>query len=187
MSLESVFRLSVIVDMIDNLTGPIARVNSSVDSSVGKIEKLNQGFGNMAKTGALVAGAGYGIASAALAPVKATFETKKALGELASLGIKDLKALENAATDFSNTWAGTTKADFITAAYDIKSGISSLSDEAVGKYTEIAGITAKGTKSSIAEMTSLFATGYGIYKDYYKNMSDIDFGEMFSAGIAKSV
>jgi TP901 family phage tail tape measure protein len=187
MSLESVFKLSVIVNMIDNLTGPIARVNSSVDNSVGRIQKLNQGFESMAKTGAVVAGAGYGIANAALAPVEATFETKKALGELASLGVKDLKSLENAATDFSDTWAGTTKADFITAAYDIKSGISSLSDEAVAKYTEIAGITAKGTKSSIAEMTSLFATGYGIYKDFYKDMSDIDFGEMFSAGIAKSV
>lgn len=187
MSLESVFKLSVLVNMIDNLTGPIARVNSSVENSVGKIQKLNQGFESMAKTGTVMAGAGYGIANAALAPVEATFETKKALGELASLGIKDLKGLESAATDFSNTWAGTTKAQFITAAYDIKSGISSLSDEGVAKFTELAGITAKGTKSSIAEMTSLFATGYNIYKSYYNDMSDIDFGEMFSAGIAKSV
>lgn len=36
-------------------------------------------------------------------------------------------------------------------------------------------------------MTSLFATGYGIYKDYYSNLSDIEFGEIFSAGISKSV
>ena len=36
-------------------------------------------------------------------------------------------------------------------------------------------------------MTSLFATGYGIYKGYYDDMSDLEFGEMFSAGIAKSV
>ena len=36
-------------------------------------------------------------------------------------------------------------------------------------------------------MTSLFATGYGIYKDFYGDMSDMEFGEMFSAGIAQSV
>ncbi len=184
MSLESVFKLSVIVNMIDNLTGPIARVNSTVDNSVGKIQKLNQGFSSMAKTGAVVAGAGYGIASAALAPVEATFETQKALGELKSVGVQDLKTLENAARSFSDTWAGTSKAQFIGAAYDIKSGIASLNDEAVAKYTEIAGITAKGTKATIGEMTSLFATGYGIYKGFYKDMSDIDFGEMFAAGIA---
>lgn len=187
MSLESVFKLSLIMNMVDNLTGPMARVQSSVGGSVSKLQGMQQTFGDMTKAGAAMAGIGAQITDAALAPVKATFATKKALGELASLGIKDLKALDNAATNFSDTWAGTTKADFITAAYDIKSGISSLSDEAVAKYTEIAGITAKGTKSSIAEMTSLFATGYGIYKDFYKDMSDVDFGEMFSAGISKSV
>ncbi|CAH8248805.1 hypothetical protein WJ0W_005989 [Paenibacillus melissococcoides] len=36
-------------------------------------------------------------------------------------------------------------------------------------------------------MTSLFATGYGIYKDYYKDMSDIEFAEAFSAGISDSI
>jgi TP901 family phage tail tape measure protein len=173
--------------MIDNLSGPMARVNSSVDGSVSKIQRMNQSFGDMTKTGIAMAATGAQITSAVLSPVEATFETRRALGELASLGVKDLGTLENAAKDFSDTWAGTTKADFITAAYDIKSGISSLTDEAVAKYTELAGITAKGTKSSIAEMTSLFATGYGIYKGFYKDLNDMEFGEMFSAGIAKSV
>lgn len=187
MSLDSIFRLSVIVNMIDNLTGPMARVNTSVDGSVSKIQQLNRTFGDMTKTGIAMTAAGATITDAVLSPVEATFETRRALGELSSVGIEDLEALESAAKDFSDTWAGTTKADFITAAYDIKSGIASLTDEAVAQYTELAGITAKGTKSSIGEMTSLFATGYGIYKDFYKDMSDLEFGEMFSAGIAKSV
>ncbi|EPR07760.1 phage tail tape measure protein [Ruminiclostridium papyrosolvens] len=187
MSLESVFKLSLIMNMVDNLTSPMARVQSVTEGSVSKLQGMQQTFGDVTKAGAVMAGIGAQISDAALSPVEATFETRRALGELASLGVKNLKALENAATDFSNTWAGNTKADFITAAYDIKSGISSLSDESVAKFTEIAGITAKGTKSSIAEMTSLFATGYGIYKDFYKNISDTDFGEMFSAGISKSV
>lgn len=36
-------------------------------------------------------------------------------------------------------------------------------------------------------MGSLFATGYGIYKGFYDDMSDLEFGEMFSAGIATAV
>ena len=36
-------------------------------------------------------------------------------------------------------------------------------------------------------MGSLFATGYGIYKGAYEDMSDLEFGEMFSAGIATAV
>ena len=101
--------------------------------------------------------------------------------------MKDLGAVEDAARAFSDQWAGTTKADFIAAAYDIKSGIATLSDEGVAEFTSLAALTAKATKSTAGEMTSLFATGYGIYKGYYDDMSDLEFGEMFSAGIAKSV
>ena len=36
-------------------------------------------------------------------------------------------------------------------------------------------------------MTSLFTTGYGIYKNYSTDLSDMEFGEMFSAGIATAV
>ena len=103
------------------------------------------------------------------------------------LGVEDLDALESAARNFSDQWSGTTKADFISAAYDIKSGISSLSDEGVAEFTALAALTAKATKSTASEMTSLFATGYGIYKGYYDDLTDIQFGEMFSAGIAESV
>ena len=187
MSLESVFRLSLIMNMIDNLTGPMAGVTSSVNGTVSKLQKANAALGNMAKTGAVMQEVGSQITGAVLSPVEATFETRRAIGELASLGVKDLGVVEDAARQFSDQWAGTTKADFIAAAYDIKSGIATLSDEGVAEFTSLAGLTAKATKSTVGEMTSLFATGYGIYKNYYDDMSDIEFGEMFSAGIAKSV
>lgn len=187
MSLESVFKLSLIMNMIDNLTGPMAGVTSAASGSVSKLQGVQSAFGGMAKTGMVMQEMGSQITGAVLAPVEATFETRRAIGELASLGVEDLGAVEDAARAFSDQWAGTTKADFISAAYDIKSGIASLSDEGVAEYTSLAGLTAKATKSTIGEMTSLFATGYGIYKDYYGDLSDIEFGEMFSAGIAKSV
>lgn len=187
MSLDTVYKLSVIMNMVDNLTGPMSRVGPTVDGTAGRIEQLGQTFTSITKTGVGMTALGGEITNAVLAPVEATFETRRALGELSSLGVQDLQVVEQAAKDFSNTFAGTSKADFISAAYDIKSGIASLTDEGVAKYTELAGLTAKATKSSTGEMTSLFATGYGIYKDFYSDLSDEAFGDLFSAGISKSV
>lgn len=187
MSLESVFKLSLVMNMIDNLSGPMADAASKVGANVQKLDDISESLANVAKAGAVMQETGSQIVSAVLEPVEATFETQRALGELASLGVADLEAVEAAARSFSDNWAGTTKSDFISAAYDIKSGIASLSDEGVARYTELAGLTAKATKASIGEMTSLFATGYGIYKGYYDDLSDIEFAEILSAGISQSV
>ena len=94
MSLESVFRLSLIMNMIDNLTGPMAGVTSSVNGTVSKLQKANAALGNMAKTGAVMQEVGSQITGAVLSPVEATFETRRAIGELASLGVKDLGVVE---------------------------------------------------------------------------------------------
>ena len=184
MGMESVYKLSVVLNLIDNLSGQMGKVGDSVS---GNINKLNLAFGAMQKAGAAMAGAGAGIAGLCMKAATATFDTQNALGELSSLGVKDLKAVEDAAKGFSDTWAGTSKADFITASYDIKSGIASLTDEGVAQVTELAALTGKATKSTTEEMGSLFATGYGIYKGFYDDMSDLEFGEMFSSGIATAV
>jgi TP901 family phage tail tape measure protein len=184
MGMESVYRLSVVLGMNDGLTSNLSSVTSSVTDST---KKLNDAFGTVQKAGTALTGVGAGIIGAGLATVKSTFDTQDALGELSSLGVTDLKAVESAAKSFSDTWAGTTKSDFITAAYDIKSGIASLTDEGVAQFTELAALTGKATKSTTEEMGSLFATGYGIYKSSYEDMSDLEFGEMFSAGISTAV
>lgn len=184
MGMESVFRLSVVMGMQDNLTAPLSGVTNSVTDTT---KKLDDAFGKAQKAGAALAGVGAGVTTACMATVTSTFDTQDALGELSSLGVKDLKAVEDAAKSFSDTWAGTTKSDFITASYDIKSGIASLTDEGIAQFTELAALTGKATKSTTEEMGSLFATGYGIYKGAYDNMSDLEFGEMFSAGIATAV
>ena len=187
MGFDTVYKLSVVMQMIDNLSQPMKGISSKMDSSLSSFDRMSQGFGTITQTGAAMAGVGGQITEGIMKPIEATFETKRAIGELASLGVQDLGLLEDAAAQFSNTWAGTSKADFITAAYDIKSGIASLSDEGIAQYTELAGVTATATKSTIAEMTDLFASGYGIYKDFYGDLSDLEFGEMFSAGISESV
>lgn len=187
MGFESLYKLSVIMSVVDNVTGPIGRIGQTANQSAGTLGTLSDIFDTMTKTGTVMTGAGVQVAEALMAPVTATFETKRAISELASLGVEQLGMMEDAAMSFSSMWAGTSKADFITAAYDIKSGIASLTDAGVAKYTELAGVTATATKSSIATMTDLFATGYGIYKDFYKDMSDIEFAEMFSGGISTAV
>ncbi len=168
----------------DRLTAPMGRASQNLGS---RLSGLQSGFGMAALAGGGMTAAGVGITNGMMKIAGSTFETQDALAELKSLGITDLKAVEDAARQFSDTWAGTTKADFITAAYDIKSGIASLTDEGVAQFTELAGLTAKATKSTTGEMTSLFATGYGIYKGYYSELSDLEFGEMFAGGIATAV
>ena len=182
--MESVYKLSVILNLVDNLSGQMGGVGDSVS---GVVNRLNSAFGTMQKAGAAMAGIGAGITGLCMKTVTSTFDTQNALGELSSLGVKDLKAVEDAAKSFSDTWAGTSKSDFITASYDIKSGIASLTDEGVAQFTQLAALTGKATKSTTEEMGSLFATGYGIYKGFYDDMSDLEFGEMFSAGIATAV
>ena len=184
MGMESVYKLSVILNMVDQLTAPMGRASQNLGS---RLSGLQSGFGMAALAGGGMTAAGVGITNGMMKIAGSTFETQDALAELKSLGITDLKAVEDAARQFSDTWAGTTKADFITAAYDIKSGIASLTDEGVAQFTELAGLTAKATKSTTGEMTSLFATGYGIYKGYYSELSDLEFGEMFAGGIATAV
>jgi len=184
MGMESVFKLSVVLNMVDNMSGRLAGAEKNAGQA---LQGISAGFGAFQKAGAVLSGAGGAILGASAKLVTATFDTQDALGELRSLGVDDLKAVEDAAKNFTNAWAGTSKAEFITASYDIKSGIASLSDEGVAKYTELAGLTAKATKATTGEMTSLFATGYGIYKGFYSDLSDMEFGEMFSSGISTAV
>ena len=164
-----------------------SNLKGTMSEAVSQMDRFKASAKNLMKVGGWMLGVGTAMMGFAGLTVTSTNATTKALGEMASLGFKDLKSLEKAAKEFSNQFAGITKSDFIAAAYDIKSGIASLSDTAVGEFTKIAALTAKATKATVADMTSLFATGYGIFKDYYGDLSDFEFGELFSGGIAAAV
>jgi len=104
-------------------------LGGAVEDAVSALDKLEKRSKAMVKIGAGLAGVGAGMLGLGLAAVLSTNATTTALGEVASVGVKDLGALEEAARKFTNQWSGMTKAEFISAAYDIKSGIYSLSDE----------------------------------------------------------
>lgn len=180
------FQVGAVMRLVDMISGPLRMIQATMaqtERGAGALSVRMAGLAKAMLPAVMVAGVLLGgLGAMAMASV----ETDKALGELASVGVRDMQALRQAGQDFSNQWAGTTKAQFISAAYDIKSGISSLSDHGVAEFTKLAALTGKATKSTTGEMTSLFATGYGIYKQQYADLSDIQFGEVFSAGIAAS-
>ncbi len=76
---------------------------------------------------------------------------------------------------------------FITATYDVKSALSNLSDEAVGVFTNMAGLTAKATKATTQEMVGTFTTAYGIFKPIMSDMSDMEWATAFSGAMAQTV
>ncbi len=119
--------------------------------------------------------------------VRKANDVLKAQGEIRSLDIstKGIDAITKAGHEMSLQFGQITAPQFIKASYDIKSGISSLSDEGVKNMTNMAAVTAVATKSSTEEMTKLYALGYGIFREDFS--SDMDFGKKFSGAIAGAV
>ncbi len=185
--MESIYKLGIILSVLDRVTDPSTRIGKSLQGLRGQAASLGPVFDKFKTYGLQVATFGAIMLHVLAGMAMASVPTQQALGELASVGVQDLAAVAQAGRKFSNQWSGTDQAQFVTAAYDIKSGISSLTDTGVAEYTRLAALTGKATKSTTAEMTSLFATGYGIYKNYYDKLSDLQFGQMFSAGLAASV
>ena len=182
--------LGIMVSLKDAFTQNATRIQSSMeslDSSVAKAsENMTRNLGLIEK-GTMMVGAGLALLALPTTLVASTAATQKALGELASVGVKDFRAMEDAAESFTNQWAGTNKAEFITAAYDVKSALASLSDEAVGTFASMAALTAKATKATTEEMVGTFTTAYGIFKPIMQDMSDIDWAKTFSGALAQTV
>ncbi len=133
---------------------------------------------------------GQGALSMVAEPIAQMRTVARSRGELASLGM-DKSGVDQIAArgrELSTQLAGVTTAAFVSAAYDIKSGIASLDDAGVADMTAMAALTAKATKAEVGQMTSFFATSYGSFKDsLYETISNRDFGNILSASLAKSV
>lgn len=111
----------------------------------------------------------------------------KAQGDIATLGITErgIRSITQAGEEMALQFGQITAPQFIKASYSIKSAISSLSEDGVRDFTRMAGVTAVATKSSVEEMTKLYAMGYGVFRKDFS--SDVKFGEAFSGAIAASV
>jgi len=177
--------------LIDKLNSKKLTLKDKLLQAKNAAEEVNNRLRKIGTNLAKISTVSAAVGSAVLSPLKnmvTTYqEIEKAQGDIASLGIDEsgIAKITKAAKEMSNQFAGITAPEFIKASYDIKSGIASLSDEGVAKYTKLAAMTAQATKSSVEEMTKLFALGYGIFKR--KDESDFDFGKRFSANIAMAV
>jgi len=153
-------------------------------------DKSLQRAANLSFVAQSVGSVGRGLIGAIAAPVERMRAVQQSRGTLQSLGMdkSGIDAVVKAAHAMTKAYAGIDTDSFTAAAYDIKSGIGNLTGEGVARMTALASLTAKATGSSTAGMTSLFATGYGVFKkNLFKNIGDVDFGKIFSAGIASSV
>lgn len=199
--MEKMLALGMIISASDQFSSTFNKAKTDIGKLETKIKALGS---SVTKASTLMLGIGTAITTGLKGSLNTFQDLSKAQGQISSLGIsaQGIDAITKSAREFSSQFAGTTAPEFVAASYDIKSGISSLSDIAVGAFTKIAAMTGAATKSSTAQMTSLFATGYGIYRKQFDGFAkdtiagydklsqeekDIKFGEYFSGGISSAV
>ena len=179
--------VDVLVSLADQITAPLRDVENTVAKAS---ERLNNRLAlsmKLAGAGAVAGVVAEGARRMVTGFTDGIRDMEIARGELATLGVQDLEVITRRAQEMQMTLTGVTSDAFVRASYDIKSGISSLTDEGVADMTAAAMWTARATRGIPEQMTSLFATSYGIFKDQYAIMSDADFGNMFGAALSASV
>ncbi len=173
----------------NNLDNETRRLNQSL-AILNRTQKLDLNIGKItnelkqAKSEVLaIVGYGYGLSKL----YGGASTTIKAQGEIKTLGISDIgvKSITKSAHEMAMDFGQITAPEYIRASYDIKSGIASLTEAGVNNYTKLAATTAIATKSTVGEMTKLYALGYGIFRKDFA--SDDEFAAQFSGGISAAV
>ena len=83
MGLESIYKLSVVLDMVDRLTAPLT---TATDQTARKLHDMQNNFGLASLAGTALASAGVTITKGLLGVAASTFDTQDALADLKSLG-----------------------------------------------------------------------------------------------------
>ena len=127
--------ISVFLKMAGDLTKPLKDAEDRVQSSTQRMKKNMSLSLKLAGAGAVATGikmATDGIINNFTESYK---EVQKASGDLRSLGMKDMDAVIKEGQRLQNTYVGLSTEAFVRAAYDIKSGVSTLTDEGVAAMT----------------------------------------------------
>lgn len=127
---------------------------------------------------------------AVAAPIEGLRQVERSIGDLMSLGMtrEDASLVSGRGRALSRRVAGVTRPVFTGAAYDIRSGISSLDAAGVADYAELAALSAAATKADLGQMTSLLGTAYGMFKGaLFADLGDSEFGERFAAQLSATV
>jgi|GEM_PF-2466496 len=166
----------------------MVQAGAKMEAAQARYDRALQRAANVSLVGAGLQHVGQTAMGMVADPLNEMRATERAKGELQSLDIQDTASIVKAGQAMATTFAGMNTAGFVSAAYDIKSGISSLTDTGVADMTRLAALTAKATKANVGQMTSLFATSYGSFKEsLYATTSDTQFGEVLSASLSAAV
>ena len=188
------FSLKAVLGVDDQAAGPVGRIKghfeqlkTSIGKSEAKLKSFNRHMADL-KSGAKFLAVGLAAGGLAKSLIQSTLETGKLKAEIKGLGvsgtgIKSITASANeAAAEF-----GTSREAFLSATYDIKSGISSLGEKDLGRFTAIVAKTAAAGKADIAQMGSAFASVFNTFRDQYKKESDFDFGKRIANNMAFAI
>ncbi|WP_257293644.1 phage tail tape measure protein [Endozoicomonas sp. YOMI1] len=177
----SLQRLSFVVSLLDNVTGPVGKINKALSNTAASARSAFADIGS----GALgIAGAGFAIKSL----LDPAIEMDRALGEVRSLGVAEsaLSDLSKTAMAFSVQY-GKSATEFVSASYDIQSAIAGLSGAELGEFTKNAGVLAAATKSNTATITSYMGTMYGVFKNTADAMGKNNWVKVLSGQTASAV
>lgn len=154
------------VGLIDQITKPIAKISNKLN---GLAENYQAGTMQMASGVGGVVASGYALQNALMPAI----EMDRALGEVASLGVRDsaLKMLAQNSYDYALKY-GASAVDFVRSSYDIQSAIGGLNDADLSRFTMASNVLAKATKADAATVTNYMGTMYGIFKNDAKNMGE---------------
>lgn len=158
--MSNVDPLMFTVGLIDQITGPIAKISQSLN---GLASNYQAGTMQMASGIGGIAASGFALQQALMPAI----EMDRALGTVKSLGVQQeaLKQLANTSYDYALKY-GRSATEFVGAAYDIQSamaGETGLSSKQLSSLTFTAGITAAATKADVKTVTDYFGTMYGIF------------------------
>lgn len=154
------------VGLIDQITKPIAKISNRLN---GLAENYQAGTMQMASGIGGVVASGFALQNALMPAI----EMDRALGEVASLGVRDsaLKMLSQNSYEYAMKY-GASAVDFVRSSYDIQSAIGGLNDADLSRFTMASNVLAKATKADAATVTSYMGTMYGIFKNDAKNMGE---------------
>ncbi len=192
--MDSMYKLGAVLTLKDIISAPFANivkngeaVKSKLNEIDGGVKKFESSMKSLKIGGGMIA-AGTGMALFTKGLIDANRETSQMQSNLKTLGIDNagIGKITEAAVRTSTTFK-VTRNEVLDAAYDIKSGISSLNSEGVGAMTELAAKTAAATKGSTKQLASLLATVYQQSKSLYKGMDDFDFANKFGNSFAYAV
>lgn len=181
MSSSRLERLMLIVGMTDRLTGPLNRVQSTVDRVTSHARKA---FMNTAAGVTALVAASAGFAQT----INPANQLNMALGEVRSLNVAEstLQRLNQAGLQYSIQF-GESAQGYVRAAYDIQSAIDGLVGDDLPRFTTAGGTLAKATKANVGDITSYFGSMYGIFRNQANEMGKSNWVELLAGRTATAV